>query len=231
MDNDNLGFAVYGGLAVDSEGERFFNEELMATSPIAYGCYPTFSVGNMYVIMDGEYYDGCCEQGIYKYLGEPDWDFGSHMFIPVLDRAKSQIEEAISEGWGFKADTLAEISAHFGLKNLETTVAKYNTMCKKGLDEEFQKSPHFMKEIKGESGYYAFEYSGSYWCTLGGVKSDGGLRIMLDSNKPIPGAYVGGCEMGSAFGRTYYDVPGSCAGLSIASGALAADEIIKYIGE
>lgn len=231
MDNDNLGFAVYGGLAVDSHGERFFNEELMATMPLAAGNYPALSVGNMYVVMDGDYYDGCCNKGIYQYLNEPDWDFGSHMFIPVLDRAKAQFAQAEEEGWGFRADTLAEIADHFGLENLETSVARYNDMCRKGVDTDFGKSEMFLTELKQESGYYAFEYTGSYWCTIGGVKSDDSLHILDRNNETISGAFVGGNEMGSAFGSTYYDIAATCAGLSVSSGVLAANAIISYLGQ
>ncbi len=230
MDNDNLGFAVYGGMAVDSQGERFFNEEVMATVPIATGSYPALSVGNMYVIMDGEYYDGCCKEGVYQYLGEPDWDFGSHMFIPVLDRAKAQFKQAAEEGWGFQANTLSEIAEHFSLPNLESSVARYNEMCRKGADADFGKSKMFLTEIKQGSGYYAFEYSGSYWCTIGGVKSDAALHILNSDNEIIPGAFVGGNEMGSAFGSTYYDIAATCAGLSISSGVVAANSIISYLG-
>lgn len=230
MDNDNLGFAVYGGLAVDSEGERFFNEEEMATAPLASGSYPPLHVGNMYVIMDGEYYEGCCEQGIYKHLGEPDWDFGSHMFVAVLDRAKEQFAETVEEGWGIKADTLAEIAQHFGLTNLEETVERYNEMCRNSEDKDYFKNPMFLKEIKEGKGYYAFEYAGSYWCTIGGVISDAKLRVLNENKEPIPGVYIGGAEMGSAFGRTYYDIAATCAGLSVASGVVAANSIISYVG-
>lgn len=230
MDNDNLGFDTYGGLMVDSEGDRFFNEELMATAPLATGAYPAFSTGKHYVIMDGEYYRACCEEGIYSYLGEPDWDFGSHMFVPILDRAKDQLEEALREGWAYKADTLHEIAEHFGLVNLEGTVQKYNEMCRQKIDTDFGKSSMFLTEIKEGAGYYAFEYVGSYWCTLGGVKSDAHLRVLDKNNNVIPGMFVGGAEMGSAFGRTYYDISATCAGLSIASGVIAADEMSAYMG-
>lgn len=230
MDNDNLGFAVYGGMAVDPDGERFFNEELMATAPLASGDYPALSVGHMYVIMDGEYYDGCCKDGIYKYLGEPDWDFGSHMFVPVLDRAKDQLEQAINEGWGFKADTLEEIADNFGLRNLEESVKRYNEICRNGKDTDFGKNEMFLKEIKEGCGYYAFEYAGSYWCTIGGIKSDANLHVVDGNNEIIPGVFIGGAEMGSAFGRTYYDVAAACAGLSVSSGVVGANSIISYLG-
>lgn len=229
MDNDNLGFAVYGGLQVDKEGERFYNEELLATSPLAYGSYPVLSVGNFYAIMDGEYYDGCCDVGIYEHLGKPDWDFGSHMFVAVLDRAKDQLQQAIDEGWGFKADTLAEIAEHFGLEHLEESVAKYNEMCEKGEDTDYGKNPLFLTKIQEGKGYYAFEYGEGYWCTLGGVKSTARLNIVDKNNNIIPGAFVGGNEMGSAFGRTYSDIAATCAGLSVASGVLAAKSITEYV--
>lgn len=230
MDNDNLGFAVYGGLAVDSKGDRFFNEELTATAPLASGNDAALNVGLMYVIMDGDYYDGCCEKGIYRYLGEPDWDFGSHMFVPVLDKAKDQFRQAEEEGWGFRADSLKEIAEHFNLENLEETVVRYNKLCETGNDTDFSKNKIFMNRIKEGFGYYAFEYSGSYWCTLGGVKSDAELHILNSENRIIPGAFVGGNEMGSAFGRTYYDIAASCAGFSVASGVVGAEAIMSFVG-
>ena len=87
-----------------------------------------------------------------------------------------------------------------------------------------------MKEIKDGKGYYAFEYAGSYWCTLGGVKTDAKLRVLDSYKKPIPGIYVGGAEMGSAFSDTYYDICATCAGLSVASGVVAANSIMLYVG-
>ena len=231
MYNDNLGFALYGGLGVDSCGERFINEEHMAVNPLASNGIPALSVGHMYMIMDGEYYDGCCEKGIYKYLGCPDWDYGSHLFVPVLDRAKDQLDEAIREGWACKADSLKEISDYFGLTNLEETVKKYNAMCETGVDEEFGKSQIFMRPIKEGCGYYAFEYAGGFWCTMGGVKTDATLRALNEENEAIPGIYIGGMEMGSAFGRTYYDISATGSGLSIASGIIGAEAIAEYIGQ
>ena len=86
----------------------------------------------------------------------------------------------------------------------------------------------FMREIKEGKGYYAFEYAGSYWCTLGGVKTDAKLRVLDVNKKPITGVYAGGAEMGCAFGDTYYDICATCAGLSVASGVVAANSIMSY---
>ena len=227
--NDNLSFALYGGLCVDSEGERFMNEGLLADIPLSTSGIPALSVGKMYTIMDADYYEKCCEEGVYKCLGEPDWDFGSHLFIPVVDRAKEQFAEAEQQGWGFRAETIRELSEKTGLNNLQKTISKYNDYCEKGKDEEFGKASHFLTPIAEGKGYYAFEYTCGYWCTIGGIKTDAQLRALDANDKPIGGLYIGGTEMGSAFGTTYYDIPANGSGLSIASGALAADKISEYI--
>ena len=158
-------------------------------------------------------------EGIYKNVLK---------IVTNMDSTKEQFAQAEQEGWGFKADTLSGIAEHFGLKNLEKTVARYNEMCRNGEDTEHFKSPMFMREIKEGKGYYAFEYAGSYWCTLGGVKTDAKLRVLDVNKKPITGVYAGGAEMGSAFGDTYYDICATCAGLSVASGVVAANSIMSY---
>ena len=84
--------------------------------------------------------------------------------------------------------------------------------------------------IKEGYGYYAFSYVGGFWCTLGGVKTDARLRALNAEDQPVPGLYIGGTEMGSAFGRTYYDIAATGSGLAIASGVIAAEEMVKYVG-
>ena len=102
-------------------------------------------------------------------------------------------------------------------------------MCEEGEDKAYGKSAIFLRPIKEGYGYYAFEYAGGFWCTMGGVKTDATLRALNAENEPVPGIYIGGMEMGSAFGRTYYDISATGSGLSIASGAIAADAIEEYL--
>ena len=56
-----------------------------------------------------------------------------------------------------------------------------------------------------------------------------GLTALDADNKPIDGLFIGGLNMGSAFCRPYYDIPGTACGLSIASGVTGAKEIIQYL--
>ena len=229
LNNENLAFAIYGGLVLDKTGERFMNEELLAVDPLVYSGQAGLAQGKYYVLVDGEYYDACTEEGVYSYLGEPDWDFGREMFYPVLSAAPGQFEAAVSEGWAAKGDTIAEVAEVFGLDHLEETVAAYNALCQAGKDTQFGKDPMFLTPIKEGKGYYLFEYNAAYWTTLGGVRTNDHLIALTGDNEPIEGLYIGGVNMGSAFCRPYYDIKGAACGLSIASGVMAATEMISYI--
>ena len=87
----------------------------------------------------------------------------------------------------------------------------------------------FLTPIKEGKGYYLFEYNAAYWTTLGGVRTNDHLIALTGDNEPIEGLYIGGVNMGSAFCRPYYDIKGAACGLSIASGVMAATEMISYI--
>ena len=229
LSNENLGFAIYGGLVVDSAGDRFMNEELLAVDPLVYSGQAGLAQGRYYVLVDGEYYDACTQIGVYQYLGEPDWDFGREMFYPVLSNAPGQFEQAVSQGWACKGDSIAEVAEVFGLANLEKTVEEYNKLCVAGDDTEFGKDPMFLTPIKEDCGYYLFEYNSAYWTTLGGIRTNDHLVALNEDGEPIPGLYIGGVNMGSAFCRPYYDIKGAACGLSMSSGVLGAKEMMSHI--
>lgn len=236
--NQNLRFGIYGGLLVNAEGNRFFNEEIMASEPLS-GAEATLRYGKYYAVMDEAYYNSVCEQGIFKTLGSPEsWVAGvknlsdsapeSKSHVKVLTEAKNQLQEAIDQGWAYKADTIEELAEKFGLENLVSTVEEYNKYCEAKHDSEFGKDPVFLTPINN-GPYYVFEYEPSAWCTLGGVKVDDSLRALDKNNEPIQGLYVAGVDAGSLFTAPYYDNEGSAFGLSLGSGTLAGRNMYSYI--
>lgn len=106
---------------------------------------------------------------------------------------------------------------------------RYNEFCQSKEDADFGKDPMFLTEIKDGKGYYLFEYQSAYWATIGGIRTNDRLTALDADNKPIDGLFIGGLNMGSAFCRPYYDIPGTACGLSIASGVTGAKEIIQYL--
>lgn len=236
--NQNLRFGIYGGLLVNSEGNRFFNEEVMASEPLS-GAEATLRYGKYYAVMDEAYYNSVCEQGIFKTLGSPEnWIAGARNLsdsapnsiahVKVLTEAKNQLQEAIDQGWAYKADTIEELAEKFGLENLVSTVEEYNKYCEAKHDSQFGKDPVFLTAINN-GPYYVFEYEPSAWCTLGGVKVDDSLRALNKDNQPIQGLYVAGVDAGSLFTAPYYDNEGSAFGLSLGSGTLAGRNMYSYI--
>ena len=228
--NENLRFGIYGGLMVNMEGNRFFNEEIMANEPLA-GAEASLRQKKYYAVMDSAYYDSVGSVGIFKTLGSPmEWKAGylnlsddapngiAHR--KVLTKAAEELSEAVDQGWAFKADTIAELAEYFGLDNLEATVAEYNQMCDEGKDSLFYKSDYFLTPVK-EGPFYVFEYEPSAWCTLGGVVVDDSLRVIDADFKPIPGLYAAGLDAGSMYTAPYYDNEGSAFGLALGSGTLA----------
>lgn len=234
--NENLRFGIYGGLIVNQNGNRFFNEQVMANDPLS-GAASALRQGTYYVVMDEAYYNSVCEKGIFETLGSPEsWIAGvrnlsaeapeSRAHVKVLTKAKEQLQEAIDQGWAYKADTIAELAEYFGLDNLEDTVAAYNEMCANGKDTQFYKDEVFLTPVS-EGPFYVFEYQTSAWCTLGGVKVDDSLRVVDSNNEPIKGLYAAGLDAGSMFTNPYYDNEGSALGLSFASGTLVGRNIVS----
>ena len=229
--NQNLAFWMYGGLYVDRDGDRFINEKRVADFPLALGGEAVLRQGKVYAVVDSAFYDACCTEGAYSYMGKPEnWVSGTELWVPVMDKGKEQLQQAIDEGWAYKADTLAECAKYFGLENLEATVAEYNDMCAKGEDTLYGKPANFMRPI-GKGPYYVFEYEAGAWSTFGGVKTDSYLRAVGANGDAIPGLYCGGCEVGSYYAVPYYDGPGSCVGISVGSGVWAAENMLSYIGK
>lgn len=230
--NEHWGYWLFGGLYVDATGSRFIDEGNVAELPLAIGGEALVRAGKAYVVMDSAYYDGCQDQGIYAVLGEPaEWTAGEEAgyYNPSPENAEAHLQQAVEEGWGFKADTIEELAEHFGLTNLVETVAAYNGFCEAGEDAEFYKKAHFLTPV-AQPPFYAFEYVPSAWGTNGGVKVDSCLRAVDAENVAIPGLYVAGVDTGSMYTQPYYTNPGASVGNAIGSGWAVAEQIAAYLG-
>ena len=227
--NDALRFAIYGGLIVDTCGDRFMNEQYLSDRPLALGGEMSLRVGRYYAVLDEEMYKRCRDEGIFGYFGSPkEWYVGATGFtkekLPNLDK---DMAEAVSRKWAAEG-TLADCAKAFGLENLEKTVAKYNELCRKGTDDEFYKSGYLLKELKGTK-FWVVEYEPSIWCTFGGVKTDAYCRALTPAQDPIPGLYVAGVDNGSLYCSPYYENEGAALGTAYTSGVVAGDCMVQFI--
>lgn len=128
----------------------------------------------------------------------------------------------------FSGSTIEEVAEKAGInaENLASTIEKYNTYAKNGLDEEFGRT-RLMKEFTGGT-YYIFETTPYIMITAGGpAMTDKGEVVDADGN-PIPGLYQAGeiVGMANAFGRTTIGGVGNTG--SLVWGALAGGSAAQY---
>ena len=222
-------FAIYGGLIVNKNGDRFMNEQYLTDRPLALGGEMSLREGKYYAIVDQAMYEGVRDKGILEYYGNPqDWYVGQMTLKgSVLDNMDEAMDLAISEGWAVKG-TLAECAAFFGLDNLEKAVADYNAICEKGVDDQFYKASYLLKPLSGET-YYVVESMPSIWGTFGGVKTDDYCRALTAKQEPIAGLYVAGVDNGSLYASPYYENEGASIGVAFTSGIVAAKYMAEYI--
>ena len=224
-------FAIYGGLIVNQNGDRFMNEQYLSDRPLALGGEMSLREGKYYAVVDEEMFEKCRDEGVYSYFGKPaDWYVAQQegaQQAAVLDKLDSAMEDALAQQWAVKG-SLAECAEFFGLDHLEDTVAAYNALCEAGEDSQFFKSSYLLKALTGDT-FYVVEYEPSIWSTFGGVKTDDYCRALTADQKPIPGLYVAGVDNGSLYCNPYYENEGASLGIAYTSGIVAADCMLEYL--
>jgi succinate dehydrogenase/fumarate reductase flavoprotein subunit len=121
-----------------------------------------------------------------------------------FEASDMMIAGGIEAGIIQQADTIAELATKMRMppEALEATVARYNELCEKGVDEDFGKPARYMIPLTTPP-FTASYFGGHVLCTLDGLKINTDMQV-LDANKqPIEGLYaVGNCS-GSMFAASY----------------------------
>lgn len=215
--NEAMRLPVFGGLLVNSQGERFVNEGVMCEKTM-FCCEPLVRESYHYAICDEAFMKRWESEPLPTFLGDARMQ-GMFADITATD-VREQFDAAVEEGWAFKADTLEEIAEHFGLTNLVESVAAYNELCAAGEDTQFFKDPKYLASIE-EGPFYAVESMPAGWLSLGGIKCNGTCQALNADNEPIPGLYVVGADA-DLYTSPYY-AAGSANGFAIGSGLVAGE--------
>lgn len=126
----------------------------------------------------------------------------------LLKRPMGNATPLDNNGWGdlealaaagncvYKADTLEELAAKLGTKDLAATVAAYNKDVAAGKDSQFGRSAENMAAV-GEGPYYAIETVPYVWSgTSGGVRADGRGYLQRADGSVIEGLSLAGEILG-----------------------------------
>lgn len=126
------------------------------------------------------------------------------------------------------AATIGELADLIGVDKaaLEATVARYNELCQKGVDEDFGKPAEYMIPVEGDE-YYAFRMTPGTSVTFGGLEIDVNARVLDTSNQPIPGLYAAGEVAFTGLFDAEYPCCGMAIGSAVYYGRVAAESAVE----
>ena len=108
---------------------------------------------------------------------------------------------------------------------LTATVARYNELCAKGVDEDFGKPAQYMIPVEGEK-YYAFRMTPGTSVTFGGLEIDTSARVLDTNNQPIKGLYAAGEVAFTGLFDAEYPCCGMAIGSAVYYGRVAAQTVL-----
>ena len=214
-------------LGVNGEGERYLKEDLMAANFCAAGQAAMSQPGPLYAIFP--------RSAIDQLESGSGTVWGNGVFTNVGDTFPTLTQDIaeLSEETVVIADTISELADKLGMDAtvLQATVDRYNELCEKVVDEDYNKAADYLYACD-EGPFYAFHQTLMMAFTVGGLKIDVDNRVIGRDGEPIAGLYASGCDAGGLYGECYdYNIIlGSQGAWAVNSGRMAAESIKEYLG-
>lgn len=135
----------------------------------------------------------------------------------------------IKEGRITEGSTIEELASKLGMTELKSTVERYNSLAKKGKDEDFNKKAEKMKAVE-EGPFYAVPFLPITSGTFGGPITNENGQVLAENGGVIKGLYAAGeVANGDLFYQEYAGSGSSistCVGMGRISGRVAAEEAL-----
>jgi succinate dehydrogenase/fumarate reductase flavoprotein subunit len=212
-------------LHVNQLGKRFMNEDTWMQAK-SVRCMMQPGGDFAFSIMDGKYLDEMGDR----------WDvIGGQGMAPISvvgqsydrDKFEKQIEKTVSDGIGFKADTLDELAGLIDMpaEELKKTVARYNELVANGEDTDFGKRAELLTPII-KPPFYALKWGPMLLDVFGGALVNTQLNVIDSVGGPIPGLYAVGNAAGGMYAVDYpLLLNGNSYGRALAYAMQIADSI------
>ena len=215
---------------VNKAGKRFFNEGnwvqakslQMLKQPGHYA----------WSIFDDNY--GADTKDSLQYGGGMFWDSMSRNVGQEFDVSMIgwTLGFAAMQGFSYQADTLEELADMLveagEIDSKETfleSVAHYNELCEKKVDEDFAKEPEFLYPIV-KPPFHALKAGPAMLAVVGGLKVNTNLQCIDKDGNAIPGLYATGNNSGDLYAVDYpINMPGNSHGRCITWGWLLGQKI------
>jgi fumarate reductase flavoprotein subunit len=138
------------------------------------------------------------------------------------DKDKTTLEDNIKTGLAVKAETLGELASKMKVPAdaLKKTVARYNQLAKKGVDEDFGKRKELLFPLE-RPPFYAGLMKSALLTTTSGLRVNTKLEVLDEHDEPLGGLYAVGNVQGDLFAVDYPTVlPGFSHGRCVTFGRL-----------
>lgn len=206
-------------LLVNTLGQRFFDES------DGNGPYK----GNALARQPGGYGVLIFDEQVRERLETRGFFFHNPFFpdtrLPDFDETIRQLHDS-GNPYAYGADTLEELADWGGIdpRGLQQTVARYNDMCRNGVDTEFYKPAEALEPV-AVPRFYGLKLYPHMYGTMGGIQVNGRMQAIGRDGRPIPGLYSAGYDANGVLGRPMPDytvlTPGLTFGFALTSGRLA----------
>ena len=223
---------VWGGVWVNSHGERFMNERL-----------PYDRAGHELMRCHGE--GGASTIPAHWVFDQRQIDADGFRFLPVDPQVPGwfDVDRWLEAGVLHRADTLEELAGLIGVPAdaLGATVDEYNGFARNGVDERFGRGeapwdrvvagvvqphtdgPNKCLGVLDAPPYYAVQVVVTDLGTKGGVRTDASARVLRSDDSVIEGLYASGNTMAPALGRIYPGAGGPIGSAMVFSWLAALD--------
>ena len=117
------------------------------------------------------------------------------------------MKPALESGRLKQADTIEDLCKQLGMDEAAieralASVARYNELCEKGVDDDFGKQTKDMRPIL-KAPFYGIAVGTWLLATMNGIRVNTNLQAINEEHEPIEGLYVIGNDMGGFFNNSY----------------------------
>ncbi len=141
------------------------------------------------------------------------------------------IEELVSLGYAFKANTLAELATAAGIaSDLTATVEAYNAVALAGQDDPEFGTPNAVLTPATTAPFYAVKAVPVSFGTIAGLAVDDACNVVDASGNKIANLFAAGELIAGNLMNDVYTGSGSQIGPSMYEGRLIADRIAQELG-
>lgn len=219
MDSAPKPIAELPFLAVDMNGERFMNEDILMIS-----WNLTLSEKNTAGDDPGVFcriFDSSYPEKIATWGGTAPKPEALEKYIPgLVENPKGVYPDLVNT---HRCDTLDELAGELGIPadNLKASVARFNEMCAKGKDTDFGLDERFLQPIDTPP-YWGVSQWVRVSAICSGLVVDGNYQVVDRERNPIPGLYAVGFCAGELCGNhDWIYTDGMAAGSCFTSGRYA----------